>query len=311
MARKGFAVLSVPAIALIAIITLTGCSGSGGGSGAHESFATPEAAVDALVAALEAHDRERSATLFGPGSEDLISTGDPVQDGSDRDAFLDAYRAKHSLVEDGADKRTLIVGEQDWPLPVPIVQRGGRWYFDGKAGTDEIAFRRIGRNELGAIAVAHGFVDAQKEYASTGHDGDPAGIYALKLMSDEGRQNGLYWPTAGDEPPSPAGPFVGDAAAEGYRAVQGMAYHGYRYRMLYRQGSNARGGAREYFTNGVLTKGFALVAWPSDPGNSGVMTFIVNQDDVVYQKDLGEETDAVVAAMTSFDPDNTWKAVPE
>ncbi len=278
----------------------------------HLGFKTPEEAVDALVAAVQAGDAASMQTLLGPGSEDVISSGDAVQDKGDRDVFLAAYAAKHSLAEEAPGTKTLIVGPNDWPVPIPIVQRDGRWYLDGQAGADEIVYRRVGENELGAIAVSRGFVDAQNEYASEGRDGDPAGVYALKLISDEGMQNGLYWPTAEGETPSPAGEFVAAAAAEGYRRGESRTpYHGYYYRMLYRQGDNANGGAKEYFDNGVLTGGFALVAWPADYGASGVMTFIVNQDGVVFQKDLGEETATAVDAIQSFDPDGSWTQVQE
>jgi hypothetical protein len=172
-------------------------------------------------------------------------------------------------------------------------------------------YRRIGGNELGAIAVSRGFVDAQLEYAAEGRDGDPAGIYALKLVSDDGARNGLYWPTGADEPPSPAGPFVAAAAGEGYRRGARQPYHGYYYRMLYKQGKNAKGGHREYFRGGLLTEGFALVAWPAEYQVSGVMTFIVNQDGTVFQKDLGDSTEDIVAAMASFNPDGSWTAVAE
>jgi hypothetical protein len=197
-------------------------------------------------------------------------------------------------------------------MPIPIVKKGGKWVFDGAAGVDELIYRRVGRNELGAIDVCRGFVSAQTEYASQGRDGDPAGIYAMKLISDEGMHNGLYWPTAEDEPASPAGPFVAAAAEEGYRKAEGSArapYHGYYYRMLYRQGPNANGGAKEYFKDGLLTEGFALVAWPAEYGSSGVQTFIVNQDGVVFQKDLGEDTAAAVEAIQAYDPDSTWTAI--
>jgi len=205
-----------------------------------------------------------------------------------------------------------VVGEQDWPLPIPIVKRDGKWVFDGEAGVDELIYRRVGANELGAIAVCRGFVAAQLEYASEGRDGDPAGIYALKLVSDEGLHNGLYWPTAEGEPASPAGPFVAAAAAEGYRrGVDGerQPYHGYYYRLLYAQGTNANGGARDYFKGGLLTEGFALIAWPADYGSSGVMTFIVNHDGVVFQKDLGEDTATAVESIQTFDPDSSWTAI--
>ena len=233
-----------------------------------------------------------------------------MQDKADRNDFVARYQQKHSLEPNGADAMTLIVGDNDWPMPIPIVKKDGKWRLDGAAGADEIVYRRVGANELGAIAVSLGFVDAQNEYAAAGHDGDPAGVYALKLISDEGMQNGLYWPTAEGEPPSPAGPFVAAAAGEGYRkGADRTPYHGYYYRMLYAQGPNANGGEKEYFANGVLTQGFALVAWPADYGASGVQTFIVNQDGVVFQKDLGEDTATVVESITKFDPDSSWIAV--
>ncbi|WKZ12847.1 MAG: DUF2950 domain-containing protein [Gammaproteobacteria bacterium] len=277
---------------------------------AHQSFETPEAAVDALVAALEKDDVAQLQRLLGPDAEGVLASGDAVQDKTDRADFLNAYRAAHTLVEESPDQRTLTTGPDQWPMPVPIVRRDGRWYLDGKEGADEIVYRRIGENELGAIRVCRGFVEAQQEYAAEGHDGDPAGIYALKLISDEGLQNGLYWPTADAGPESPAGPFVAAAAAEGYRrSAFRTPYHGYYYRLLYRQGPNASGGAREYFRDGVMTEGFALIAWPADYGAGGIMTFIVNQDGVIFQKNLGEETESAVAAMDAYDPDSSWTAV--
>ena len=211
---------------------------------------------------------------------------------------------------EGDDKVTLQVGMEDWPFPVPVVRRDGAWYLDGAEGADEIVYRRIGRNELGAIAVCRGYVEAQHEYAASDHDGEGAGIFAHKLVSDPGTQNGLYWEAVEGEAESPVGPFVASAAAEGYQAGGG-AYHGYRYRSLFRQTDNANGGALDYFDKGVLKNGFALIAWPADYGASGVMTFIVNQDGVVFQKDLGEDTEAAVAAIDAYDPDSTWIAVPK
>jgi len=275
-------------------------------------FDTPEAAVTALVTALEKNDVAQLVALLGPGSEELLNSGDAVQDAGDRAGFLARYGAKQALVDEGADRKVLVIGEDDWPMPVPLVKRDGKWAFDGAAGVDELIYRRVGSNELGAIDVCRGFVSAQLEYASEGRDGDPPGIYALKLISDEGMHNGLYWPTAEGEPESPAGPFVAAAAAEGYRRAEGEArtpYHGYYYRMLYAQGANANGGARDYFKNGLLTDGFALVAWPADYGSSGVMTFIVNQDGVVFQKDLGEDTAGAVESIQVFDPDSSWTAI--
>lgn len=291
---------------LLAAVLMAGCAPK---PEAHTSFATADEAVTALVAALEKGDVATLGRLLGPGSDGVISSGDPVADKLDRDSFIASYREKHELVADGDSKRVLQVGANDWPVPVPVVQKNGRWYLDGAGGADEIIYRRVGENELGAIAVARGYVDAQQEYALEARDGNPAGVYAQKLMSDPDRQNGLYWPTAGDEPPSPAGPFVASAGAEGYRAGaegQRVPYHGYYYRSLYGQGEAANGGALNYFEDGLLVQGFALIAWPADYGASGVKTFIVNQDGVVWEKDLGEDTATVVEGIQDFNPDGSW-----
>ena len=273
-------------------------------------FATPEAAVDAFVTALESKDKQALMTIFGPEGDRLLSSGDAVADAADRKDFLEAYRNKHAIIAEG-ELRILNVGVNDWPLPIPLASQGGKWYFDTEAGAEELINRRIGENELGAISAAHGFVAAQQEYASEGRDGDEAGVYAVKIISDPGSRNGLYWQTSEGEPASPIGPLVAAAAAEGYDAATAEAYHGYRYRMLYKQGGNAPGGPREYFNNGRLTDGFALLAWPAEYGASGMKTFMVNQDGVVYEKDLGPETATAVAAIDSFDPDASWMKVEE
>jgi hypothetical protein len=278
----------------------------------HASFGTAEDAVNAFVAALQKDDVAALQKLLGPGSEDLLSSGDAVQDKADRQDFLASYQQKHSLMDEGQDTMTLVVGEQDWPLPIPVVKHKSKWRLDGAAGADELIYRRVGANELGAIDVCRGFVGAQNEYASVGRDGDAAGIYALKLISDPGTENGLYWQTGEGEPPSPAGPFVAAAADEGYRAGasgERKPYHGYFYRLLYAQGPSANGGEREYFKNGLMTEGFALIAWPADYGSSGVQTFIVDQDGVVFQKDLGEDTATAAQAINKFDPDSSWTAI--
>jgi len=301
--------LRVAAVFLAAVLFAAGCAKKEAGQ---PSFNSPEEAATAFVGALQSGDKPAVAKLLGPGVDDLLSSGDAVADKADRDWFVAAYNAKHSIDADGTDKMTLSVGEDAWPMPIPIVKKNGKWLLDGAAGADEIVYRRVGENELGAIDVCRGFVGAQQEYASQGRDGDPAGIYALKLISDEGMHNGLYWHSADDEPASPAGPFVAAAAAEGYRKAEGggrTPYHGYYYRLLYKQGTNANGGAKEYFKDGLLTQGFALVAWPADYGASGVQTFIVSQDGVVFQKDLGEDTATAVEAITSFDPDSSWTAI--
>ena len=296
--------LPVTSLALLLAIGLGGCAKKSD----HMSFTSPDEAVSALIAAARKGDAKTLRQLFGPDSEEIVSSGDPVADAKARENFLAMYDAKHALAPESEDKVWLQIGADDWPPPVPLVRRDGRWYFDGAEGADEIVYRRVGSNELGAIAVCRGYVDAQLEYASRDHDGEGAGIYAHKLVSDPGTQNGLYWETVEGEEPSPVGPFIAAAAAEGYKAGN-AAYHGYRYRSLFRQTENASGGAVEYFDNGVLRNGFALVAWPTEYGVSGVMTFIVNQDGVVFQKDLGEGTDDVVAAMNAYDPDSSWTAV--
>lgn len=296
---------------LSALVLVAGCAPK---QADHTSFGSPEEAVAALVAALEKNDVPGLGRLLGPGSDDLISSGDPVADKAGRDSFLAAYREKNQLVPDGEETRVIQVGAGDWPLPVPVVRRDGRWYLDGAAGADEIIYRRVGRNELGAIAVARGFVEAQREYAAESRDGNPPGVFAQKLLSDPDRQNGLYWPTGEDEEPSPAGPFVASAGAEGYRSGaegQRIPYHGYYYRSLYGQGPAAQGGALAYFADGLLTRGFALIAWPADYGASGVKTFIVNQDGIVYERDLGEDTATAVEAIQDFDPDSAWRPVEE
>ncbi len=310
--RRATAAQALAALLMAGLLACAGCGGKQAPAD-DETFATPEEAAAALVAALDADDVAAAGRLLGEGAaDDLLVSGDPVADAADRARVVAQYRAKQSLVADGDDRRTLVIGEDGWPMPVPIVRTAdGRWKFDGAAGIDELIYRRVGGNEYGAIDVMYGYVNAQVDYASAGRDGDAPGVYALKLLSDEGLHNGLYWQTTADEPPSPAGAFVAAAAGEGYRAADGeqVPYHGYYYRMLYAQGPNANGGAREYFKDGLLTEGFALIAWPADYGSSGVMTFMVNRDGVVFQKDLGPETASVVASIKAFDPDATWTAI--
>ena len=305
---------SVTTLALVLAFTLAFASGCARKPEAQTSFGSADEAVTALIAALEKYDVATLGQLLGPGTGDLISSGDPVADKLGRESFLVSYREKHELVADGESRRVLQVGEKQWPFPIPVVQRDGRWYLDGAAGADEIIYRRVGANELGAIATVRGAVAAQEDYAAVAHDGNPPGLYAQKLVSDPGRQNGLYWPSAEGELPSPAGPFVANAAEEGYRSGKNgerLPYHGYYYRLLYGQGAAASGGAMNYFKDGLLVDGFALVAWPADYGASGVKTFIVNQDGVVFEKDLGEDTATAVETIQDFNPDSSWKKVEE
>ncbi|HSC75451.1 MAG TPA: DUF2950 domain-containing protein [Pseudomonadales bacterium] len=283
---------------------------------AQPTFPTPDAAVAALVAALERDDLVALQDLLGPDSEDILDSGDAVADKATRTNFLELYKKKHALVPDSDDSAsvTLQVGDDDWPLPIPVVKRDGQWLLDGAAGADEVVYRRIGRNELGAISVCRGFLDAQAEYAASGHDGNPPGVYADKLLSAPGKQDGLYWPTAEGDTPSPLGDAMAEAAEEGYQRVAGqprLPYHGYYYRALFAQGAHAQGGAQEYFVDGLLTQGVAMLAWPAEYGVSGIKTFIVNHDGVVYEKDLGEDTETLVEKIELFDPDSSWTAVAE
>ena len=278
------------------------------------SFSSPDSATAALVAALETHDVVTLRRLLGPESEGLLGTGDTASDRRDRDAFLTRYRERHQLVAGGPDDVILQVGEDQWPLPVPLLRRNGRWHFDGDAAAHELLARRIGGNELRTMDVMRGYVDAQQEYASVGHDGAPPGVYARVLRSDAGRQNGLYWQVAAGQPPSPAGPFLAAAAAEGNVAAAGAngpaPYHGYVYRMLFSQGPAAEGGAREYVADGKLTGGFALLAYPADYRETGIQTFMVSADGLVWQRDLGDKTAEVAAAITTFNPDSSWTPIP-
>lgn len=278
------------------------------------SFSSPDSATATLVAALENHDVVTLRRLLGPGTEGLLGTGDTASDRRDREAFLARYRVQHQLVAGGPDDVILQVGEDQWPLPVPLLRQNGRWHFDADAAAHELLARRIGADELRTIDVMRGYVAAQQEYASVGHDGDRPGVYARVMRSDPGRQNGLYWQVAAGQRPSPAGPFLAAAAAEGYAATAGAngpaPYHGYVYRMLFSQGPAAEGGGREYVVGGKLTGGFALLAYPADYGETGIQTFMVNQDGLVWQRDLGEKTAEVAAAITRFNPDSSWTPIP-
>lgn len=285
------------------------------------TFDTPNQAMDALVMALRNWTPDQFKALLGAEGEEELGSGDAIADRNMAKRFLKLYDEKHNLVNEGDGKMILVVGNDDWPMPIPLVKENDRWRFDGEAGKEEIVNRRIGRNELDVIEVCRAIVDAQNDYALANPNGSPVNEYARKFLSDPGKKNGLYWPTAEGETPSPLGPFVAEAVEEGYSAASAKPgdgprpYHGYCYRMLTSQGAGAKGGAMDYIINGRMIGGFAAVAYPADYGNSGVMTFIVNQDGVVYQKDLGDDTEKLAKAMESFDPaggggGGGWQAVP-
>ena len=275
---------------------------------AQKTFPTPEDAVVALVDAAQAKNMEELMAIFGPDGQKLLSSGDPVADQQAREVFLVAYQEGAWLEPAGAKKRTLYVGNEDWPFPIPLVKTTGGWQFDTAAGVKEVLYRRIGRNELSTIRACAAYVAAQKEYARQSRDGKPDGLYAQKFFSDPGKQNGLYWKVVGDEEASPLGELFAEATEQGYARREGKPtpFHGYFFRILTAQGKSAKGGAKSYITDGEMRGGFAMVAFPAEYGTSGVMTFIVNQDGVVYQKDLGPETAKIAGEMTEYDPDATW-----
>jgi hypothetical protein len=251
--------------------------------------------------------------VLGPGSAEIISSGDAVADASARKRVLDAYDGRHEVVMEGEDKAVLVIGNEDWPFPVPLVRKEGGWRFDTAAGRDEILFRRIGRNELSTIQACLAYVDAQQDYADKGVAGN--GVYAQRIVSRPGRKDGLYWPAQAGEDESPLGELAAGAAAEGYRIGQRprerMPYHGYYYKVLTRQGASAPGGVLDYVVRGKMIGGFALVAWPAEYRNSGVMTFLVNHEGVVYQKDLGPASARIAEGMTAFNPDSSWERVTD
>lgn len=274
------------------------------------TFASPDAAVRAMVEALNSNDPKALEAIFGPGSRDLITSGDPVADLAARERFLKLYGEKNRL-EQTADEAVLSIGNEDWPFPIPMVKEDALWRFDAEAGSEEILARRIGRNELSAIQVCLAYVDAQREYALKDRDADGLLQYAQKFRSDKGMKNGLYWDVKEGEKQSPLGPLVAAAQEEGYSGKASgdkpVPYNGYYYRILKGQGKDAVGGAYDYVVKGKMIGGFALVAYPAKYASSGIMTFIVNQDGVVYQKDLGRSTEKAAQAMELFNPDSTWK----
>jgi hypothetical protein len=273
-------------------------------------FATPEQAVAALIDTAKAGNLDELLTLFGPEGKELISSSDPATARNNRDVFEVAVAERWRLEDPRPDVKELIVGNEDWPFPIPLVKDATGWRFDTAAGKEEILARRIGRNELAVIATCHAYVTAQRRFAKDGHDGKPAGRYALRFNSDPGTRNGLYWQTGRGEPRSPLGDMVAAAADDGYglaARAEPAPFHGYNFRILTAQGPAAPGGAMDYVKDGDMSGGFALIAWPAQYDASGIMTFIVNSEGVVFEKDLGQETPASAKAITRYDPDNTWR----
>jgi hypothetical protein len=297
-------------VLLALILPLAGCNNSAKSS--YKVFASPDDAGNGLLDAAKSGDQNAALAIFGPESKEIIFSGDTVQDKAAIDAFVAKYGVMHRWrkMPDGA--QILLVGADNFPFPIPLKKNAaGQWYFDISAGKEEILSRRIGRNELAVIDVCGALADAEAEYFSQPREG--AKQYAVKFISDNGKQNGLYWDSPEGQPKSPLGPLVAFATTEGYSAKPNshQPFHGYYFHMLTRQGSHAPGGAKDYMVDGKMVGGFAFVAYPAEYGNSGVMTFIINQDGVLLQKDLGKTTTETAAAMTEFDPDVSWKQVVE
>lgn len=274
-----------------------------------ETFASPDAAAQALVEAAKSNNREAMVKIFGPSSKDLIYSGDAEQDKASFAGFVSDYDVMHRWRKLDNGSELLLTGADNKAFPIPLDKNGaGQWFFDTEAGKQEILARRIGRNELAAIDVCATIADAQMQYYAQHHDGRQ---FAQKFVSDEGKQNGLYWQPVDDQPKSPLGPLVAFATGEGYsiKPDSHQPFHGYFFRMLDKQGPAAEGGAKDYLVNGKMTGGFAVVAYPAQYGDSGIMTFIINQAGIVYEKDLGKTTGQVAAIMTEFNPDKTWRAV--
>jgi hypothetical protein len=296
----------LPALAAGAMIVFSTASAAL----AQHTYKTPDEAAAALVDAARADDQKAELVVLGPDGEDIISSGDKVSDNAIRERFLKSYDAKHQIAMKGDSKAVLVIGDNDYPFPIPLVRKTGKWSFDTEEGRREILYRRIGHNELNAIQVCLAYVDAQDEYADKDRTGAGAGVYAGRFVSNPGKKDGLYWPTAPGEEESPLGELFVKASKQGYKAGEGRSpYHGYYYKILTKQGAHAPGGAADYVVNGKMIGGFGLVAYPAEYRNSGVMTFIVNHSGTVFQKDLGPDTDELAEKITSFDPDSAWKKV--
>ena len=294
-------------IRILLCAALIGCAAP---AFAQEQFKTPEEAVVALADAARSGNRKAILAVLGSEGRAIVSSGDPVADKNVREQFISAYDAKHAIELEGDGTQTLVIGNDDWPFPIPLISKGGVWQFDTEAGRDEILRRRVGRNELSAIQVNRAYVQAQNEYAGLDPAGFGRGVYARRIVSRKGKKDGLYWPTAEGEPPSPFGELAASASAEGYKAgKKPIPYHGYYYRILTRQGAGASGGTYDYIVKGKMRGGFAMIAVPAEYGNSGIMTFMVNHDGRVFEKDLGPNTAKLAGRIDAFAPDESWTEV--
>jgi len=296
---------NLPKLAAVAIL-LTGCfaARSVAQEPGQKTFSSAEDASNALVTAAQSNDEKALLDILGPDAKQIVSSGDDTEDNQNRANFVQRFQEMHRLVKEPDGTTTLYTGADNWPMPIPLVNKGNSWYFDTETGKKEVLYRRVGRNELSTIRVCQQLVAAEKEYYSAQNE-----EYAQKFFSDEGQHNGLYWKAADGQPQSPIGPLVASAVAEGYKGQDETStpYRGYYYRILTRQGPNAPGGAKSYVVNGKMTAGFAFLAYPAEYRSSGVMTFIVGADGVVYRKDLGKSTAVLAKAMKDYNPNSSWQ----
>ena len=308
----GLAMALSRAIGMVALVSMLGASSIALAAEAKQKiYATPEEAVKELIASMKSGDAKAMMAVLGQGSKDIVQSGDAVADRAGRERFVKSYEEANLLEKSGDSKVVLSTGKDNWPFPIPIVKDAAGWRFDAKQGREEILNRRIGRNELSAIQAAQAYVDAQREYYLSNPQRDKLSHYAQRIVSTPGKRDGLYFPTKAGERPSPLGPGFDRARAQGYEkgkdaAGKPVPHHGYFYRILNRQGPDAPGGAYDYVAQGKMIGGFALVAWPASYGSSGVMTFTVNHEGVVYEKDLGPDTPTAVKKITRFNPDKSW-----
>ena len=297
------------AVALLGVVM---CATAAAGHAAQRTFHTPQQAAAALVAATRSGSAVMLSQILGRAGTALIDSGDPVADHAARARFVAAYERQHRIEREGADEAVLIVGEANWPMPIPLLHTSSGWRFDTAAGRKEILDRRIGRDELAVIEVCRAYVHAQREYAALSAHPGSAARYALHFMSREGERDGLYWPARAGEPQSPLGPLIAQARAAGYAPGGGHGrphpYYGYYFRILTSQGPHAPGGAHSYLVGGKMTGGFALLAYPAKYGDSGIMTFMVNQAGIVFQKNLGLRTARIASKIVRYDPDESWTA---
>jgi hypothetical protein len=274
-----------------------------------KTFSSPEEASKAVVAALQNNDEKAMLEILGPDARQIVSSGDPIEDAESHANFMSKYEEMHRFLKEPDGSVTLYIGAENWPTPIPLASKWDLWFFDTEAGKREILFRRIGRNEYSAMRICQELVAAQKEYYAMQHN-----EYARQIFSDEGQHDGLYWEVSEGEPQSPIGPLIASAVAEGYVTGKGTPptpYRGYFFRILKRQGKHAADGAKSYIVNGKMSEGFAFAAYPAEYRSSGVMTFIVNQDGTVYQKDLGKNTGALGKALQEYNPDSSWRMAEE